>query len=172
MIRVPEPTEYAPFYQRYVSLVPPGNLPEILEQQCEKTRFLLANLDENEGDNRYAPDKWSVKEVLGHIIDTERVMAYRALRLSRQDPTPLPGFDQELFIANGPYAACELTSLLEEFHAVRRSSILLFNHLPAEAWDRAGTVDGKHVTVRALAHIIAGHEIYHRRILKEKDLGL
>ena len=112
MIRVPEPSEYAPYYHRYVSLVPAGNLLETLEQQCEKTRFLLANLDENEGDTRYAPGKWTVKEVLGHIIDTERVMAYRALRISRNDPTPLPGFDQEIFIANGPYAGCELTSLL------------------------------------------------------------
>lgn len=172
MIRVPEPSEYAPYYHRYVSLVPAGNLLETLEQQCEKTRFLLANLDENEGDTRYAPGKWTVKEVLGHIIDTERVMAYRALRISRNDPTPLPGFDQEIFIANGPYAGCELTSLLEEFHAVRRSSILLFNHLQPEAWDRAGNCDGKPVTVCALAHIIAGHEIYHRRILKDKYLGL
>lgn len=172
MTRVPSPSEYAPWFDRYISLVPAGNLLETLEEQCEKTRFLLANLDENEGDNRYAPGKWTVKEVLGHIIDTERIMSYRALRISRNDPTPLPGFDQGLYIENGPYAACELISLLEEFHAVRRSSILLFNHLQPEAWDRSGTVDGKPVSVRALGYIIAGHEIHHRRILKQKYLGL
>ncbi|MEO8661250.1 MAG: DinB family protein [Bryobacteraceae bacterium] len=171
MIRVPDPAEYAPFYKTYISLVPAGNLLTILDDQCEKTRFLLANVDEGDADNRYGPDKWSVKEVVGHIIDTERIMAYRALRVSRNDTTPLPGFEQDDFVRSGPYANCELTSLLEEFHCVRRSTILMFSHMLPEAFDRGGTVDNKRITVRALAHIIAGHEIHHRQILRERYLG-
>jgi hypothetical protein len=171
MIRVPEPSEYAPYYTRYISLVPAGDIVETLDQQCDKTRFLLSNLDEDEGDTRYAPGKWTVKEVLGHIIDTERIMSYRALRISRNDKTPLPSFEQDDYIRYGPYTAPELTSLLEEFHTVRRSTMLLFTHLSPEAWDRTGTVADNPVSVRALAWIIAGHEIYHRKILKEKYLG-
>lgn len=171
MIRVPQPSEYAPYYAPYISLVPAGHIIDTLDEQCEKTRFLLSNLDESEGDNRYAPGKWTVKEVLGHIIDTERIMSCRALRLSRNDKTPLPGFDQDAYIVNGPYTAPELTSLMEEFHTVRRSTMLMFAHLSPEAWDRTGVANGNEVTVRALAWIIAGHEIHHRRILKAKYLG-
>ena len=172
MIRVPEASEYAPYYARYISLVPAGDIIDTLDQQCEKTRFVLSNLDESEGDNRYAPDKWTVKEVLGHVIDTERIMSYRALRISRKDKTPLPGFEQDDYIRNGPYTTPELTCLLEEFHTVRRSTMLMFTHLAPEAWDRTGIANGDEVSVRALAWIIAGHEIHHRRILKAKYLGL
>ena len=130
--------------------------------------LLLSGRNEEDGNYRYAPDKWSAKEVLGHVCDTERIFAYRALRFSRADATPLAGFEQDDYVRNGPFANRSLEDLVEDFIAVRRASISLFRNLDEAAWSCRGVANKSEVTVRALAYIIAGHELHHRRILEEK----
>jgi hypothetical protein len=163
----PESNEYAPYYGKYVSLVPQGDILITLEKQAPETAELLAR-PEADGDFRYAPGKWSVKESLGHVIDAERVFAYRALRIARNDKTPLPGFEQDDYVKYGPFDQCTLTALVEEFTAVRKSTVLMFRALDEAAWTRRGTASNNEVTVRALAYMIAGHELHHRRIFQDK----
>ena len=127
-------------------------------------------LTEADGDLRYAPDKWRLKEVLGHVNDTERIMSYRALRISRGDATPIEGYEQDDYVRNGPFAHCQLADLLEDYIAVRRATVSLFRNLDEAAWSRRGVANKNEVTVRALAYIIAGHELHHRRVLEEKYL--
>lgn len=170
LIARPAPTEYAPSYGRYIDLVG-DDLFRALRETAEATRRLLEPLPESRGDFRYEPDKWSVKEVLGHVLDGERVFAYRALRFARQDETPLPGFDQDAWVPRGGFANRTLRSLLEEHRAVRAASLALFENLPEGAWDRSGTANDVSMSVRALAFVIAGHERYHQRILAEKYLA-
>jgi hypothetical protein len=168
----PQPGEYAPYYDRYISLIvqqaPGDGILEALDQQRRQTMMLLCGRDDEDGDFRYAPGKWSAKEVLGHVCDTERVFAYRALRISRADATPLEGFEQDDYVRNGPFAQRPLSDLVEDFIAVRRSTLSLLRNLDEAAWMRRGIANKNEVTVRALAYIIAGHELHHRRILEEK----
>jgi hypothetical protein len=138
--------------------------------QIDETLALLRGLSEERATHRYAPGKWSVKEVVGHMIDGERIFGYRALRFARNDPTPLSGFDQEPYIASASFDACALDGLLDEFEHVRRGTVLMFRHLPAEAWLRQGVASDNPVTVRALAYIIAGHERHHVGVLRERYL--
>lgn len=166
----PTPTEYLPYYGKYVSLVSDGNILTSLQQQLDETLALFGNITESQADFRYAPDKWSVKELVGHITDTERIFAYRALRFARNDQTPLPGFEQDGYIKAASFDDCSLDHLAAEFESVRRSSLFLFKHLPPEAWMRKGTASGGEVSVRALAYIIAGHELHHRDILRNRYL--
>lgn len=164
----PQPDEYAPYYGRYISLVQGEDILGTLDQQRRQSMMLLSGRNENDGEFRYAPDKWSAKEVLGHICDTERVFAYRALRISRADATPLEGFEQDDYVRNGPFAHRPLTDLVEEFIAVRRATLSLLRNLDEAAWMRRGTANKNEVSVRGIAYIIAGHELHHRRILEEK----
>ncbi len=164
----PEPGEYAPYYERYISLVQGDNILSILDTQRRQTMLLLSGRDEEEGNFSYAPGKWSTKEVLGHLCDTERIFAYRALRIARGDTTPLPGFEQDDYVRNGPFANRSLSDLVEEFIAVRRASLSLLRNLDEAAWMRRGVASKNEVTVRALAYMIAGHELHHRKILEEK----
>jgi uncharacterized damage-inducible protein DinB len=164
----PQPGEYAPYYERYISLVQGENILDTLDQQRRQTMLLLSCRDEEDGDFRYAPDKWSAKEVLGHVCDTERIFAYRALRIARADATPLEGFEQDDYVLNGPFAQRPLSDLVEDFIAVRRATLSLLRDLDETAWSRRGVANKNEVTVRALAYIIAGHELHHRRILEEK----
>jgi hypothetical protein len=164
----PQPGEYAPYYDRYISLVQGEDILNTLDQQRRETMLLLSCRDEEDGNFRYAPDKWSAKEVLGHVCDTERVFAYRALRISRADPTPLEGFEQDDYVRNGPFANSPLSDLVEDFIAVRRATLSLLRDLDEVAWMRRGVANKNEVTVRALAYTIAGHELHHRRILEEK----
>lgn len=166
----PEPTEYLPYYGKYISLVPKADILETLEQQNNDTMRLLRDIPETRAHSRYAPGKWSIKEVVGHLIDTERVFAYRALCFSRNDKTPLPGFDQEPYIQFGNYDACLLGELADEFAHVRQSTLYLFKHMSDEAWLRTGVASDAEVSVRALAYIIAGHELHHAHILRTKYL--
>jgi uncharacterized damage-inducible protein DinB len=129
---------------------------------------LFAGRSERDGNFRYAPGKWTVKEVLGHITDTERIFAYRALRFARSDKTPLPGFEQDDYVKNGAFAGRTLADLTEEFAAVRSASIALYRSFNEEAWPRRGLANQKEMTVRALAFITAGHQIHHRVILEER----
>ena len=170
LTRYPELTEYAPFYQTYVSLVPKSDILATLSRQKDQTLLLLSNIPESREQFRYAPGKWSVRELAGHMIDAERVFSYRALRISRNDKTPLPGFEQEPYIQFGNYDACPLPELAEEFSLVRQATIALFKHLGEEAWLRRGVASNAEVSVRALAYIIAGHELHHMQILKSRYL--
>jgi uncharacterized damage-inducible protein DinB len=168
VISAPQPSEYAPFYGKYVSLVPHGDIVSILSDQLDRMNTMVSPLDEEDACVPYAPGKWTVKQVLGHITDAERIFSYRALRIARGDKTPLAGFEQDDYVANGHFDSVSLTELLQEYAAVRRATMLLFRHLPAEAAIRRGTASNHEVTVRALAYIIAGHDEHHYRILCER----
>ena len=164
----PQPGEYAPYYDRYIARVSGEDILNTLDQQRRDTMLLLSGRDEDDGNFRYAPDKWSAKEVIGHVCDTERVFAYRALRISRADATPLEGFEQDDYVRNGPFAERPLCDQVEDFIAVRRATLSLLRNLDETAWTRRGLANKNEVTVRALAYIIAGHELHHRGILEEK----
>jgi hypothetical protein len=164
----PEAGEFAPYYERYISLIQGDDILNTLDQQRREMMLLLSCRDEEDGDFRYAPDKWSAKEMLGHVCDTERIFAYRALRIARADATPLEGFEQDDYVRNGPFARRPVADLVEEFIAVRRATLSLLRNLDEAAWARRGIANKNEVSVRALAYMIAGHELHHRRILEEK----
>ena len=166
----PEPTEYAEFYANYISKVPGTDILDVLENEREGMLQLFRGRSEKDGDFRYAPGKWTVKEVLGHITDAERIFTYRALRIARGDKTPLPGFEQDDYIRDGAFGERKLAELTDEFEVVRRASIALFRSFPEAAWDRRGVASQKEVTVRALGFITPGHQIHHRMILEERYL--
>jgi DinB family protein len=167
----PKPGEYNPYYDKYISLIPGNDVVATLSSQLPKTVALLSSLSEQDGELRYAPGKWSVKEALGHLIDTERIMAYRALRIARNDSTPLAGFEQDDYVRDGPYSELRLADLIEEFKAVRGATLALFRNLRAGDWTRQGVANKNDITVRALAYIIAGHELHHRNIIEERYFG-
>ena len=164
----PQAGEYSPYYDRYISLVQGEDILNTLDQQRRETMTLLCGRNEEDGNFRYAPGKWSAKEVLGHVCDTERVFAYRAMRISRADTTPLEGFEQDDYVRHGPFAKRPLEDLVEDFIAVRRATLSLLRNLDEAAWTRRGIANKNEVSVRGLAYIIAGHELHHRGILEEK----
>jgi len=166
----PQAGEYAPYYEKYLTLVQSNDILATIEDQRRQMLLMLSGRGEPDGDLRYAPEKWSVKEVLGHINDTERIMSYRALRISRGDVAPIEGFEQDDYVRNGPFARRSLEDLIEDYIAVRRATVSLFRNLDEVAWTRRGVANKNEVSVRALAYIIAGHEVHHRRILEEKYL--
>lgn len=164
----PDPSEYAPYYAKYIDLVAEEDVLGALEAQLAETLAVLRPAPESQGNVRHPPYTWTVKEVVGHLTDTERVMGYRALRFARADATPLPGFDEEKYAPAGEFDRIPLRDLVAEFEAVRRSHLYLFRHLPAVAWDRGGKANDNPVTVRALAYIIAGHGRHHTAILRKR----
>lgn len=167
-MRRPQAGEYAESYENYISEVLGTDLLGVLEGQRVQMLQLFAGRTERDGNFRYAPGKWTVKEVLGHITDAERIFTYRALRIGRGDQTPLPGFEQDDFVKNGGFAARTLTDVAAEFGAVRSASIALFRSFDEDTWSRRGVASEKEVTVRALGFITAGHQIHHRVILEER----
>lgn len=166
----PAPTEYNAYYQPYVSEVPEGNLLDHLAEQQTSTARFLAGIPEAKAGYRYAAGKWSVKEVIGHISDAERVFSYRALRVARADATPLPGFDENAWVPAAGFDRRTLADIAAEFHAVRSATLALFRSLDAEAWTRIGTASNYPISARALGWIIAGHERHHLRVLHERYL--
>ena len=166
----PQSSDYAPYYGKYVMLVPDGDFLEILETQLREMKLLLEPLSEAQADFRYAPGKWSIKETLGHVNDAERVFSTRILRIARGDQTPLPSFEQDDFVRVSNAASRKLSDLLEEFTAIRRASIALIRSLDDASWLRRGTASGQGVSVLAIAFIIAGHSLHHRNIFMEKYL--
>ena len=166
----PDETEYLPYYGRYIALVPEGEVVASLSAQVDETLALLRGIPESLAGFRYAPGKWSIRELLGHVIDSERIFAYRALRFARNDRTPLPGYDQDDYTANASFEDYPLSELIAEFESVRRATLFLFKHLSEEAWMRRGAANESEVSVRALAYIIAGHELHHREILRQNYL--
>jgi DinB family protein len=168
---VPDASEFAPYYGRYISLVENGDVIRTLEKQIGDTVSLLSGVSEHQGDHRYAPDKWSVKQILGHLTDAERVFAYRALRIARADKTPIEGFEQDDYVRAGGFERRKLSDLVQEFAAVRKATVLLLRGIEPEAWLNRGVANNNEVSVRAIAYIIAGHELHHRSVLKEKYLA-
>jgi uncharacterized damage-inducible protein DinB len=164
----PQKGDYALYYEKYIALVPSGDFLEILQVQQHELTGLLSPLTEEQAEFRYAPEKWSIKEILGHINDAERIFTYRLLRIARADQTPLPGFEQDTYIAPGNFSARTLADLLHEFTTVREATISLIRSLDDAAWLRRGVASQKEVTVTALAFVIAGHERHHRIILEER----
>jgi uncharacterized damage-inducible protein DinB len=162
--------EFLPYYERYIALVREGDVLATLEAQMTETQSLLRTLPASISTYRYAPGKWSVNEILGHIIDSERIFAARALRFARNDPTPLPGFEQDDYVRNSKFDAHPLAELASELDGVRRTTVFLFKHLEEAAWMRRGTANNAEVSVRALAYIIAGHELHHRQMLLARYL--
>src|ERR1700751_5734180 len=160
--------EYAPYYETYISKVKGSDIVGILEAQRLQMAQLFAAHSERDGNFRYAPGKWIVKEVLGHVNDSERIFAYRALRIARGDQTPLPGFEQDDYVRGGNFAERTLADLADEFGSVRAATVAFFKSLPKDAWQRRGVANKNEVTVRALAFIVAGHELHHRLILEER----
>lgn len=163
--------EYDPYYHGYVARVPAGDIIEILRDQLADTSALLRSVPEAAAGFAYAPGKWSIKEVVGHLCDAERVFLHRALRFARGDTTPLAGFDENAWVPAGEFGARPLGGLIDELAAVRGASLALLQGLPAAAWSRGGQANGVPVTVRALAVITAGHELHHRFILQERYLA-
>lgn len=164
----PEATEYAEVHAGYIAKVPGTDFLRVLESERLQMQQLFAGRTERDGSFRYAPGKWTVKEIVGHVTDAERIFTYRALRIARGDQTPLPGFEQDDFVKNGNFAARTLKDLVEEFAAVRSASVALFRSFGEEVWSRRGVASQKEVTVRALGFITAGHQIHHRMILEER----
>ena len=164
----PSAGEYAPYYDRYISLVSGNDILATLKSQGDSFSELFSGRSDPDGDYRYAPGKWSVKEVLGHINDAERVFTYRALRIARGDTTPIEGFEQDDYVHNGPFPLCRLSDLVQEFRDVRAATLSLFRNLQPEAWTRRGVANKNEIVVRAIPYIIAGHTNHHRRILEEK----
>ena len=170
-LTAPDASEYAPYYGRYISLVETHDILRTLEQQSPQTLALLSGLSEQQGDSRYAPGKWSIKQMVGHVIDAERIFTYRALRIARNDKTPIEGFEQDDYVRDGGFEHRKLADLCDEFAAVRKATVLMFGNLRPEAWPRRGVANNNEISVRAIAYILAGHELHHRGILKEKYLG-
>jgi hypothetical protein len=165
----PQADEYNPYYGRYISLVGSDDIVGLLEKQAPETATLFRSAN-TQADFRYAPGKWNVKEVLGHINDTERIMAYRALRIARGDKTPIEGYEQDDYVRDGNFGQRSVDNLIEEFADVRTATVALFRNLDAENGLRRGIANKNEVSVRALAYIIAGHELHHRQVLQEKYL--
>jgi uncharacterized damage-inducible protein DinB len=171
IIQKPKPGEYPEYASMYIDLLPnDGLVLTHLEENFGVTKNFILSLPEKRLLYRYAPGKWTIKEILVHIIDDERIYSYRALRFARNDSTKLPGFDQDDFALHSNANERELTNIFEEYEAVRKSTITLFNGLHHEALISEGTADGKRATVRALAYHIAGHELHHISFIKENYL--
>ena len=166
----PEAGEYPSYFEGYISLVPEGDVVELLARQIEETTALLRSLPESRGGYRYEPGKWSVKELIGHMSDGERVFAYRALCIARGDTASLPGMDQDTYVAGANFDARTVADLTDELEQVRRATLALFRPMDETAWLRRGTANNSPVSVRALAHVCAGHVLHHLQVLRTRYL--
>lgn len=170
--RRPDATEFAPFYAGYVAAVPEGDIVNILRSGSDEWQAVLATLPETRADHRYADGKWSIRQLIGHVSDAERIFSYRALRIARGDETPLASFDENAYAEMAGSDRRTLSALAAELRVVREATVALFNSLPDDAWTRTGSASGKSVSVRALAYITAGHAQHHLKMLRERYLGL
>lgn len=163
-------TEFQKYIQRYKDLVPSENWTEEMKISGEKTVNLYTNLSSKQAEFAYAEGKWTLKELLQHLIDAERIFAYRALRFARKDKTELPGWDEELYAQHYFSKERTLKSLVEEFEAVRKSSILFFENLNQEQLSASGVANGNEISVETLGKLIIGHNIHHLNIIEERYL--
>jgi len=167
----PEKSEYAEYYDRYISLVEENDIVAVLEKQHDELVDFFKKIVEEKSFYAYAEGKWTIKEVIGHLTDGERIFAYRALRISRDDKTPIEGFEQDGYIENSNFNNTSLSELTDELLLNRRANLILFKNLSDEAWRRMGTASNNPVSVRALAYIAAGHIRHHLKILNERYLA-
>ncbi len=166
----PETLEFDAYYSAYISLVEGDNVMHILHTQPNELRGVLSALPEDIGTFAYSPGKWTIKELLSHVIDGERIFAYRILRISRGDLAPIEGFEQDGYVANSNANSRSIADLVDEFDLQRRSNLLMFKSISDEASLRMGTASEKPVSVRALVYILAGHVTHHAGILKKRYL--
>ena len=168
----PENGDYPEYYgKKYIKLVPSGDILDLLEQQLHDLVALLTTIGEDKGAYRYGPDKWSIKEVIGHLIDTERVFIFRAMSIARDEKQSLPGFDQDDYVVTGGFDARPVKSLMGEYETVRNASVAFFESLDAASWLKTGMANDVKVSVRAIGYIVPGHEVHHLAILQERYLS-
>jgi uncharacterized damage-inducible protein DinB len=167
----PDQSEHAPYFSRYIDLVPEEDVVTALAAQGDETQELLASLDEERAAYRYAPDKWSIKGVIGHVADSERIFAYRLLAVARGDETPLPGFDEKEYAKHANFDQRSLRDLAEELGALRRANFLLMRNLSDDDWNRRGIANDNATSARALAYTMLGHERHHLKVLRERYLA-
>jgi len=172
MFAKPAQEEYPAYYHNYIQLVPAGDVLSHLELQMEKTADLLSGLKEEQLNYRYAEGKWSIKEVLGHITETERIMSYRALRIARGDLTSLAGYDDEAYVKEAQFEKRTISDLIGEYKAVRMSTLALFKGLPEGTPKRKGYANNGEVSANAISYIVAGHELHHLKLVKERYLQI
>ncbi|HKV75457.1 MAG TPA: DinB family protein [Gemmatimonadales bacterium] len=168
VIAKPADGEFLPYYSRYIDLIPECDLARLLQQQIDATRAVFSTVGEDRAGYRYAPGKWSIREVLGHLADIERVMTYRLLTAARADATPLPGMDENAWVPSSGADQRKLADLVDEFSAIRAATIALCKGLSDEAWTRRGVANGHAITPRALGYIVAGHERHHLGTLRTR----
>ncbi len=166
----PAADEYAPYFGKYIAQLPDGDVLELLRRQIIETTAMLGKISDGDADYRYADGKWSIKEVIGHVTDAERIMVYRAVCFARGDTTPLPGFEENDYVARSKFAARPLGDLLAELKAVRAATVLFFAGLDEEELMRRGTANDNPYSVRSVAYIVAGHERHHAGLLAERYL--
>lgn len=168
----PQTSEYLPYYEKYVQQVNNGDILRDLASQIRETVSLLSSFSDDASLNQHPSGKWTLRETVGHLIDTEQVFAYRALRFARNDQTPLPGFDPNAYVPAAKWNRVPWHKLIEGYAAFRTSTVNLFETLDPDAWTRQGLADGNSMSVRALAYIIAGHELHHAAIIRADYLPL
>lgn len=171
-IKRPNSSDYPAYYEPYVKLVSDDNVLRLMESQILAMQAFLSEIPEDKEDWTYEEGKWTLKEVIGHVIDTERIMAYRALRFARNDKTELPGFDEKTYVQHGDFNKRSLYDLAHEFAVVREATLYLFRNLDEAALERKGTASGKEVSVRGLIFIVAGHAMHHINVIKSRYLTL
>lgn len=168
MIEPPSPSEYAPFYAGYIARAPAGDILDALARQPEQLGELASGLTPEQEQFRYAPGKWSVREVFGHLNDAERVFGYRAFCIGRGDTNPLPGFDENQYVAASGYDSCPLRELADEFALLRGANLVTLRRFDDDDWRNQGIANGVPVSVRALAFILVGHVNHHLAGLRER----
>jgi hypothetical protein len=170
MIGIPERSEAAEYYFTYINLVKDNDILQVLQAQIEETAKFLRGISEEKSLYRYAPDKWSIRQLWSHVNDAERIFVSRALWFARGFDTPLPSFEQEIAVGAAKADAVAWARHVDEFQHIRMATVAFFRNLPAEAWKRSGVASGNPFTVRALAYIVSGHVSHHAAVLREKYL--
>lgn len=169
-MKTPLPEEYPAYFEVYISAVKEEEILPFMVDQPTEVEALAATIPADKEDYKYADNKWTIKEVFSHITDTERIMAYRALRFARKDQTPIPGFDEDYFVANSDLSKLSIKELVEEFKLVRQANMALFTQFDEEVLNQTGSSNGKIISVRGIIYMIAGHATHHLNILKERYL--
>lgn len=167
----PTREEYPEYYNQYLNLVKEGDIIEILEEQSLYIQKFISSIPEDKGDSTYGFGKWTIKEVFGHLIDSERILTYRALRIARKDKQPLPGYEQDDYIKNAKYYRRTMKEIADEMLLLRAANLKLFQSFDSEDMIQRGIANDQEVTVRALLYILAGHELYHINFIKDNYLN-
>jgi len=165
---VPQRGECADYYFTYIDRVTDGDVLALLREQLAQTPAFIRGLSDDAGNHRYAPGKWSVKDVIGHVIDTERVFSHRAFCFARQEPAHLPSFEQDPYVEVAAYGRRQPASIADEYESVRRATLSLFDTFSEDQWESVGVASEREFAVRTIPFILAGHEIHHRGVLKDK----